>query len=87
MHRTTPLFSLLVADLCEQFAACLVLGQQDPTFFEGLADRGEPVCGAILVSSWVIDIRDRAIVCLGEGTAGEDVCGGEAGSFLDSVEE
>lgn len=37
--------------------------------------------------SWVVDVGDRAVVGLGESSAREDVCRGEAGCFLDTVEE
>jgi hypothetical protein len=87
VYRAAPLFALLVADLSEQFAARLALGQQDPAFFECLADRGEAVCGAVLVPAWVVGGGDCAVMRLGEGAAREDVCGGEAGRFLDAVEE
>jgi hypothetical protein len=65
VHGTTTLFSLLVADVREEFAARLALSEQNAAFFESLADRGQPVCRAILVPSWVVDVGDRAVMCLG----------------------
>lgn len=39
------------------------------------------------MSARVVGRRDLAIVCGGEGAAGEDVRGGEGGACADAVEE
>jgi hypothetical protein len=40
-----------------------------------------------LVSPWVVHVGDGAVVRFGEGAAREDVCGGEARGFFDTVQK
>lgn len=37
--------------------------------------------------SWIVDVGDCAVVGFGQCAAGENVCRGEAGCFLDAVKE
>lgn len=85
MDSSPCLFALGLAYF-EQLSG-VIPREQYPALFEGLADRGEPVCFAVLVPRGIRGLGRGAVVEGRDVAAGEDVRRGEGRGSLDAVEE
>lgn len=83
----TTLLALRVTDFGEEFAGFLGFGEQDAAFFKSFPNGGEAIGRAIRVAQRIVDIWYCTIVSFAQSAAREDMCRGEAGRFLDTVEQ